>query len=54
MHQNWKAVFTVCIDQALATVEYKPLQCLSGGQLKVQVTYQAAKEQLEKKFGGQC
>ena len=38
MHQNWKAAFTACINQALATVKYKLLQlrqCLSGEALRV-------------------
>ena len=63
MYQNWKAAFTACIDQAPATGEYKLLQlrqCLSGEALKAieslghsATAYQAAKERLERKFGGQ-
>ena len=64
MYQNWKAAFTACIDQAPATGKYKLLQlrqCLSGEALKAieglghsAAAYQAAKERLERKFGGQC
>ena len=62
-YQNWKAAFTACIDQAPATAEYKLLQlrqCLAGEALKAieslghsAAAYQAAKERLERKFGGQ-
>jgi len=63
MHQNWKAAFTSCIDQAPVIVEYKLLQlrqCLSGEASRAieglghsAAAYQAAKKQLERKFGGQ-
>jgi len=63
-YQNWKAAFTACVDQAPATAEYKLLQlkqCLAGEPLKATeslghsaAAYQAAKERLERKFGGQC
>ena len=62
MYENWKAVFAVCIDQAPATEEYKLLQLgqyLSGEALKANeglghsmFAYQAAKERLERKYGG--
>ena len=62
-YQNWKAAFTACVDQAPATAEYKLLQlrvCLAGEALKSieslghsAMAYQATKEQLERKFGGQ-
>ena len=62
-YQNWKAAFTACVDQAPATAEYKLLQlrqCLAGEALKAieslghsAAAYQAAKERLERKFGGQ-
>ena len=62
-YQNWKAAFTACVDQAPATAEYKLLQlwqCLAGEALKAMeslghsaAAYQAAKERLERKFGGQ-
>ena len=51
-----------CIDRAPATAEYKLLQlrqCLSGEALKAidslgysPIAYEAAKERLERKFGG--
>ena len=62
-YQNWKAAFTACIDQAPATAEYKLLQlkqCLGGEALKAidslghsAAAYEAAKERLERKYGGQ-
>ena len=62
-YQNWKAAFMACIDKAPATAEYKLLQlrqCLSGEALKVieslghsAAAYEAAKDRLERKFGGQ-
>ena len=62
-YQNWKAAFTACVDKAPATAEYKLLQlkqCLAGEALKAieslghsAAAYQAAKERLERKFGGQ-
>ena len=61
-YSNWKAAFQACIDSAPATQEYKLLQLrqyLSGEALKSidnlghsAVAYQAAKERLERKFGG--
>ena len=61
--ENWKAVFTACIDMAPATPEYKLLQLrqyLSGEALKVieglghsGFAYEAAKERLDRKFGGE-
>ena len=62
-YQNWKAAFMACIDKAPATAEYKLLQLrqyLSGEALKVieslghsAAAYEAAKDPLERKFGGQ-
>ena len=62
-YSNWKAAFLACVDQAPATPEYKLLQlrqCLAGEALKTieslghsAAAYQAAKERLERKFGGQ-
>ena len=61
--ENWKAVFTACIDMAPATPEYKLLQLrqyLSGEALKVidglghsGFAHEAAKERLDRKFGGE-
>ena len=61
-YQNWKAAFMVCIDKAPATAEYKLLQLrqyLTGEALKVieslgysATAYEAAKDRLERKFGG--
>ena len=61
-YSNWKAAFQACIDSAPATPEYKLLQLrqyLAGEALKSienlghsAVAYQAAKERLERKFGG--
>ena len=62
-YQSWKAAFLACIDSAPATGEYKLLQLrqyLSGEALKAienlghsAVAYEAAKERLERKFGGE-
>ena len=62
MYQNWKAAFTACFNQAPATAGYKLLQlwqCPAGEALKTIkslgqsiLVYQAAKERLERKFGG--
>ena len=61
-YHSWKAAFLACIDSALATGEYKLLQLrqyLSGEALKTienlghsGAAYEAAKERLERKFGG--
>ena len=61
-YSNWKAAFLACIDSAPATPEYKLLQLrqyLAGEALKSienlghsAVAYDAAKERLERKFGG--
>ena len=61
-YHSWKAAFHVCIDNAPATGEDKLLQLrqyLSGEALKVidslghsATAYKAAKERLERKFGG--
>lgn len=62
MYEGWKAAFLACVDCAPATPEYKLLQlreCLSGEALKCveslghsATAYEAAKERLERKFGG--
>ena len=62
-YESWEAAFFVCIDKATATPEYKLLQSrqyLSGESLKTikklrysGYVYEAAKERLEHKFGGQ-
>ncbi|CAC5373898.1 unnamed protein product [Mytilus coruscus] len=62
-YQSWKAAFLACIDQAPATKEYKLLQIrqyVEGEALQVienlghsAVAYDAAKERLERKYGGQ-
>ena len=62
-YQSWRDAFLVCIDSAPATGEYKLLQLrqyLSGEALKVidslghsTAAYEAAKDRLERKFGGQ-
>ena len=62
-YESWKAAFIACIDQAPATPEYKLLQLrqyLSGEALKVvegfghtAAAYEAAKDRLERKYGGQ-
>ena len=61
-YQSWKAAFVACIDRAPATAEYKLLQLrqyLAGNALKAienlghsSVAYEAAKERLERKYGG--
>ncbi|XP_064629276.1 uncharacterized protein LOC135488565 [Lineus longissimus] len=61
-YSNWNAAFTACIDKAPATPEYKLLQLrehLSGDALKLieslrhsPAAYEAAKERLERKYGG--
>ena len=62
-YESWKAAFITCIDKAPATPEYKLLQLrqyLSGEALKtienlghLGYAYEAAKERLERKLGGQ-
>jgi DNA-binding transcriptional regulator YiaG len=62
LYENWKASFVACIDSAPATPEYKLLQLrqyLTGDALKAienlghsAVAYEAAKQRLERKFGG--
>ena len=62
-YDSWKAAFIACIDKAPTTPEYKLLQLrqyLSGEALKTienlghsGYAYEAAKEKLECKFGGQ-
>ena len=62
-YESWKAAFIACIDKAPATPEYKLLQLrqyLSGEALKTienlghsGYAYEAAKERLDRKFGGQ-
>ena len=61
-YQSWKAAFIACIDKAPATKEYKLLQLrqyLEGEALQVienlghsAVAYEAAKERLDRKYGG--
>ena len=61
-YENWKAAFMACTDKSPATPEFKLLQLrqyLSGEALKAIETlghsasaYQAAKERLERKYGG--
>ena len=61
-YNSWKVVFLACIDSASATGEYKLLQLrqyLAGEALKTienlvhsGAAYEAAKEWLERKFGG--
>lgn len=63
MYQDWKAAFTVCVNQPPATPAYKLLQlrqCLAAWEaLKAMeslghfAAYQTAKERLERRFGGQ-
>ena len=60
--ENWKASFNPCIDQSPATAEYKLFQLrqyLCGDALKAiegfehsSFAYEAAKERLERKYGG--
>ena len=62
LYKGWKTAFMACVDKAPATPEYKLLQLrqyLSGEALKVLeplghsgAAYEAAKERLERKFGG--
>ena len=62
-YQHWKVTFLACVDQTPETAEYKLSQlkkCLAGEAVKAieglghsVATYQAAKERLERKFGGQ-
>ena len=62
-YENWKSAVNVCGDQAPATPEYKLLQLrqyLSDEALKAienlghsSFAYESAKEQLERKYGGQ-
>ena len=64
IYNDWKTAFMTCVDQAPATLEYKLLQLrsyLKGDALKVveslghsAVAYEAAKERLERKYGGKC
>ena len=61
-YPNWRAAFQACVDSAPATPEYKLLQLrqyLSGEALQSienlghsAVAYDAAKERLDRKFGG--
>ena len=61
-YENWKAAFLACIDRAPATPEYKLLQLrqyLAGVALEAienlgfsGAAYEAAKDRLERKFGG--
>ena len=62
-YESWKAAFTACVDNAPVTPEYKLLQlreCLSGEALRTiqnlghsGTAYEAAKQRLERKFGGE-
>ena len=62
LYQSWKAAFLACIDTAPVTAEYKLLQMrqyLAGEALYAidslghsAHAYEAAKERLERKFGG--
>ena len=62
-YEKWKSAFNACVNQAPATPEYKLLQLrqfLSGEALKAienhghsGFAYESAKEQLERKYGGQ-
>ena len=62
MYENWKVAFAACIDHVPATEEYKLQQLcqyLSGEALKAieglghsAFAYQAAKERLERRYGG--
>ena len=61
-YESWKAAFLACVDRAPATGEFKMLQlkqCLAGEALCAiehlghsAAAYDAAKERLERKFGG--
>jgi len=61
-YEAWKASFTACIDNAPMSAEYKLLQLrqyLSGNALKAienlghsAASYEAAKDRLDRKFGG--
>ena len=61
-YNSWKTAFMTCVDQVPATPEYKLLQLrsyLKGDALKVveslghsAVAYEAAKERLERNYGG--
>ena len=61
-YESWKAAFLACVDRAPATGEFKMLQlkqCLAGEALSAiehlghsPAAYDAAKERLERKFGG--
>ena len=61
-YESWKAAFMACVDRAPATDEFKMLQlkqCLAGKALCAiehlghsTAAYDAAKERLERKFGG--
>ena len=61
-YESWKAAFLACVDRAPATGEFKMLQlkqCLAGEALSAiehlghsAAAYDAAKERLERKFGG--
>ena len=61
-YESWKAAFLACVDRAPATDEFKMLQlkqCLAGEALCAiehlghsAAAYDAAKERLERKFGG--
>ena len=63
VYESWKAAFLACSDQNTATPEYKLLQLrqyLSGEALKAveslghsAAAYEAAKDRLDRKFGGQ-
>lgn len=65
-YATWKAAFYSCIDRTKASPEYKLLrlrECLQGESLKVikhlghsaaAAAYEAAKSQLEQKYGGKC
>lgn len=62
-YESWKAAFSACIDKAHATPEYTLLQLrqyISDEALKAvenlghsAIAYEAAKDRLERKFGGQ-
>ena len=61
-YESWKSAFLACVDRAPATGEFKMLQlkqCLAGEALSAiehlghsAAAYDAAKERLERKFGG--